>query len=180
MQSTALVLGIEEDDVVAFDSGVALNARYPTMSSLQSTTTKTLFEIDYVIPPNLALLYRLASGDSNNIHVDASAIPMLDSSRPLLHGLCTLGIVARFLLEWSNDNFNNSTLQHLEARFRKPVFIGDTISVKVWGFDDSKQDTASTCTRLAFNVSNATTGEVIVDKACAIMECRGAVVRSRL
>jgi len=171
MQSTALVLGVPEDIVIAFDSGMDRHARYKP-----SDESNPIFETEYVVPPNQALFYRLASGDSNKIHVDASAVPMLDSSRPLLHGLCTIGIVARFILQWTNDNYKHANLKHLEARFRKPVFIGDRICVRVWIVDGG----AGCDKHLAFTVRNAATKDVIVDNACAIVECLEDTKRSRL
>lgn len=172
MQSTALVLGVSSEDVVSFDSGIAKRTMYRPVSTHQPA----LFEAEYTVPPNQALLYRLASGDSNKIHVDASSVPMLDSPRPLLHGLCTLGISTRFILQWANDNYRNPHIRHLEARFSKPVFIGDRISVKVW----SVEDTAECVKHLAFIVRNMDTGEIVVDKGCAVVECQEAIGRSRL
>jgi acyl dehydratase len=172
MQSTALVLGVSSEDVVTFDSGITRRTMYRPASSSQTV----LFEAEYTVPSSQALLYRLVSGDSNKIHVDASLVPMLDSQRPLLHGLCTLGIAMRFILQWSNDNYKHSHIRHLEARFSKPVFIGDRISVKVW----SVNDTAECVKQLAFIVRNIDTGDIVVDKGCAVIERQEAVGRSRL
>jgi acyl dehydratase len=172
MQSTALVLGVSSEDVVTFDSGITRRTMYRPASSSQTI----LFEAEYTVPPSQALLYRLASGDSNKIHVDASLVPMLDSQRPLLHGLCTLGIATRFILQWLNDNYKHSHIRHLEARFSKPVFIGDKISIQVWSIDDTE-----VCVKqLAFIIRNMDTEEIVVDKGCAIIECQEATGRSRL
>jgi acyl dehydratase len=172
MQSTALVLGVSSEDVIAFDSGIPRRTMHQPASSSQIV----IFEAEYTVPSSQALLYRLASGDSNKIHVDASLVPMLDSQRPLLHGLCTLGIATRFILQWSNDNYKHSHIRHLEARFSKPVFIGDKISFKVWSVDD----TAGSVKQLAFIVRNVDTGDILVDKGCAVIECQEAIGRSRL
>lgn len=172
MQSTALVLGVSSEDVVTFDSGIAKR----TMDRPASSSQTILFEAEYTVPPSLALLYRLASGDSNKIHVDASLVPMLDSRRPLLHGLCTLGIATRFILQWLNDNYKHSHIRHLEARFSKPVLIGDNLYVQVWSVDD----TAECVEQLAFIVRNIDTGDILVDKGCAVIDCQEAIGHSRL
>jgi acyl dehydratase len=172
MQSTALVLGVSSEDVVTFDSGITKRTMYRPASSSQTV----LFEAEYTIPFSQALLYRLASGDSNKIHVNASLVPMLDSQRPLLHGLCTLGIATRFILQWLNDNYKHSHIRHLEARFSKPVFIGDRISVKVWSVDD----TTECVKQLAFIIRNIDTGDIVVDKGCAVIDCQEAIGHSRL
>ena len=48
--------------------------------------------------PNLALFYRIC-GDVNPLHVIPSAAEMAGFERPILHGLCTYGIVARAVFE---------------------------------------------------------------------------------
>jgi acyl dehydratase len=94
----------------------------------------------------------------------------------LLHGLCTLGIATRFILQWLNDNYKHSHIRHLEARFSKPVFIGDRISIKVWSVDDSTE-----CVKqLAFIVRNIDTGEIVVDNGYAVIDCQEVIGRSRL
>ncbi|MHA4851102.1 MaoC/PaaZ C-terminal domain-containing protein [Rhodococcus sp. MSC1_016] len=73
-----------------------------------------------------AVLYRL-TGDRHLIHVDPAAAQAAGFDRPILHGLCTLGVVARSLAEplgakpWE--------LRRIEARFAAPVFPGSTLVV---------------------------------------------------
>lgn len=73
-----------------------------------------------------AVLYRL-TGDRHLIHVDPAAAEAAGFDRPILHGLCTLGVVARSLAEplgakpWE--------LRRIEARFAAPVFPGSTLVV---------------------------------------------------
>ena len=146
MQSTALVLGVPSDKVVAYDAGVpklSLNPRIPTDRS-------PLFEWTYSTVPTQALLYRLASGDSNRIHVDTSAADMLGSekSAPLLHGLCTLGIVFRAFLQLVPSA--NETIRKLEGKFTQPVFVGDVLCVRIWSAEEQQQP--ETINRFLFDV----------------------------
>jgi acyl dehydratase len=168
MESTALVLGVPSDKVVAYDAGVprlSLNRRIPTDKS-------PLFEWTYITVPTQALLYRLASGDSNRIHVDTSAADMLGSekSAPLLHGLCTLGIVFRAFLQLVPAA--NETIRKLEGKFTQPVFVGDVLCVRIWS--DEEQQQPETGKRLLFDVIDKDTGVTLVDCGSAEFEQKEA------
>ncbi|MCP3468708.1 MaoC family dehydratase N-terminal domain-containing protein [Bradyrhizobium sp. CCGUVB1N3] len=75
--------------------------------------------------PQSALIYRL-SGDYNPIHADPAAAAKAGFERPILHGLCTLGIATRAALATFADGMPER-LGSLSARFSKPVFPGETI-----------------------------------------------------
>ena len=80
---------------------------------------------DIATLPQSALIYRL-SGDYNPIHADPEAATKAGFERPILHGLCTLGVATRALL----STFANGTPEHLKSlfvRFSRPVFPGETI-----------------------------------------------------
>mmetsp|Transcript_18453 Transcript_18453/g.39918 ORF Transcript_18453/g.39918 Transcript_18453/m.39918 type:complete len:431 (+) Transcript_18453:38-1330(+) len=106
--------------------------------------------IQYRIPKNAALLYRL-SGDYNQIHVESDLLGSHDESGkilktgPVLHGLCTMGYALRAVLHHVNHhNFNkNHQCENREVRlvsvkcnFVKPVFVGDALRVEVWDDGD--------------------------------------------
>ncbi|MBY8856837.1 enoyl-CoA hydratase [Nocardia sp. CA2R105] len=74
-----------------------------------------------------AALYRL-TGDRHLIHVDPVAAQSAGFPRPILHGLCTLGIVARGLA--AAVDAQPWELSALSARFSSPVFPGDVLSVR--------------------------------------------------
>jgi acyl dehydratase len=77
-----------------------------------------------------ALLYRL-SGDLNPLHIDPEVARAAGFDRPILHGSCTFGIVARAVLKAAAGN-RPQALRRFGARFSKPVYPGDTIRTQVW------------------------------------------------
>ena len=78
------------------------------------------------LPPERAVLYRL-TGDRHLIHVDPTAARAAGFRGPILHGLCTLGTVAKALAEplggqpWE--------LTAIEARFAAPVYPGSKLDI---------------------------------------------------
>jgi acyl dehydratase len=81
--------------------------------------------------PEQALLYRL-SGDLNPLHADpdfAEAAGFAEG--PILHGLCTFGIVTRALVRHLGGD--PGRIRALGAQFRKPVWPGDPIRTE--GYD---------------------------------------------
>ena len=80
---------------------------------------------DIATLPQSALIYRL-SGDYNPIHADPDAAAKAGFDRPILHGLCTLGVATRAVLTALADGAPER-LVSLSARFSRPVFPGETI-----------------------------------------------------
>ena len=79
-------------------------------------------------PVNAALYYRL-NGDRNPIHADPVAASKAGFDRPILHGLCTYGVVG-YLLTRTVCNHEPSRLRSLGVRFSSPVYPGETIRVQ--------------------------------------------------
>jgi acyl dehydratase len=77
-----------------------------------------------------ALLYRL-SGDYNPIHADPSLARKAGFDRPILHGLCTLGVATRAVLQTYCEN-DPARLRSLRLRFSSPVYPGETIITEFW------------------------------------------------
>lgn len=77
-----------------------------------------------------ALIYRL-SGDYNPIHADPGMARKAGFDRPILHGLCSLGIATRAVLRACCDDVP-TRLKSLKLRFSSPVYPGETLVTDVW------------------------------------------------
>ncbi len=80
--------------------------------------------------PEAALIYRL-SGDWNPIHADPAKAKSAGFDRPILHGLCTYGMIGRALIATACGG-KPERLRELNGRFSAPIFPGETIRVDVW------------------------------------------------
>jgi len=90
------------------------------------------WSVDVATSPQQALLYRLC-GDLNPLHADpaaAGANPDVTRGRPILHGLCTFGLVASAV-----QRASGRPLRGLSARFARPAWPGDTLVVQGWTTD---------------------------------------------
>jgi acyl dehydratase len=74
----------------------------------------------------LAALYRL-TGDLHPIHIDTEVAKANNFDRPILHGLCTLGIAARMVADAIESH--PCDLRTIKARLSAPVIPGETIKV---------------------------------------------------
>ncbi|MEX0427818.1 MaoC/PaaZ C-terminal domain-containing protein [Nocardioides sp. DS6] len=81
--------------------------------------------------PDQALLYRL-SGDHNPLHTDPAFAGRAGFDRPILHGMCTYGVVARRLLTELAGG-DPARFGSLRGRFSAPVLPGDALLIEVWG-----------------------------------------------
>ena len=85
------------------------------------------FQDQIKTPPNAALFYRL-NGDMNPIHADPVAAGKAGFTKPILHGLCTYGVVG-YLLTRSVCGHDPGRIRSLGVRFSSPVYPGETIRV---------------------------------------------------
>jgi acyl dehydratase len=84
--------------------------------------------------PQAALIYRL-SGDYNPLHAEPAVARAAGFERPILHGLCSFGVVGRALLAMVCDN-DPARLRSMQVRFSAPVYPGETIVTEVWNEAD--------------------------------------------
>ncbi|MES2282239.1 MAG: MaoC/PaaZ C-terminal domain-containing protein [Pseudomonadota bacterium] len=82
------------------------------------------------ILPRAALIYRL-SGDYNPIHADPVTARKAGFDRPILHGLCSLGVATRAIVQSACDD-KAERLQSLRLRFSSPVYPGETLVTELW------------------------------------------------
>ena len=91
----------------------------------------------YDVSPQQALLYRLC-GDRNPLHADPDFAKAAGFPAPILHGLCSYGIVLRLL---TDELFGGDATRvgGFTARFAGVVFPGETIRVRAWQEDGRRR-----------------------------------------
>ena len=77
-----------------------------------------------------ALLYRL-SGDKNPLHCDPDFAKMGGFDTPILHGLCSYGIVCKAVVDEMLGGAVDKVARY-QARFAGVVFPGETIVTSMW------------------------------------------------
>jgi acyl dehydratase len=90
-------------------------------------------EASYDVTPQQALLYRLC-GDRNPLHADPGFARAAGFPGPILHGLCSYGIVLRELTD-ALLGADAARVGGFAARFAGVVFPGETIAVRGWHED---------------------------------------------
>lgn len=80
--------------------------------------------------PQQALLYRL-SGDRNPLHADPALAAFGGFERPILHGLCSFGMVCKAVVDHALGGQSTSVASY-RARFAGVVFPGETLVISMW------------------------------------------------
>ena len=88
------------------------------------------FVVDLPTRPEQALYYRL-NGDDNPLHADPAVAEAAGFPRPILHGLCSFGVICHALLR-ALAGYDGTRLCGMELRFSAPVFPGETIRTEIW------------------------------------------------
>ena len=107
------------------------------------------FSAEYKTNSDQAALYRM-SGDLNPLHISPEFAAFGGFSSPILHGLCSLGISVRQVLQHFTDN-DPAQLTAVKVRFSKPVTPGQTLRTDMWRegeriiFHTSVTETGATC-----------------------------------
>ena len=88
------------------------------------------FVINAQTDVNQAALYRM-SGDRNPLHIDPAVAQAVGFKEPILHGLCTYGVICRgFVKEVFQSDA--AKIKSYSARFSTPVIPGESLQTKVW------------------------------------------------
>jgi acyl dehydratase len=111
-------------------------ARAPSETAPDSEDTKAV----YTTSPDQAAVYRL-TGDFHPIHIDPEVARANGFNKPILHGLCTLGIATRLVAE--TNGAHPCDLRSLKARLSAPVMPGETVVVRAHGSNKTYQFEAS-------------------------------------
>jgi acyl dehydratase len=104
------------------DGGPAAGNTPPERAADHVVESKTL--------PQQALLYRL-SGDKNPLHADPGFAKMGGFDVPILHGLCSYGIVCKAAVDHALGG-DTAKVARYQARFAGVVFPGETIVTSLW------------------------------------------------
>lgn len=149
--------------------------------------------------PDAAALYRLASQDLNPLHIDPGAAAAAGFPRPILHGLATLGIVVRCLMQEFGQGDSSSSrreqsvavsqlsdavsqLRSIKARFAGHVFPSEALLIEAWvqPTGESKgipedQLKPTTTKRIVFRVTTSERKTVVLSHAAVMFgpKCTG-------
>ncbi|SES23536.1 Acyl dehydratase [Lentzea xinjiangensis] len=87
------------------------------------------FVVETPTLPQQAYLYRLC-GDRNPLHADPEFARRAGFDQPILHGLCTYGVVCKAVTDAVLDG--PEQVSSFGARFAGVVFPGETLTTRVW------------------------------------------------
>lgn len=118
-------------------------------------------ETTYAVTPQQALLYRLC-GDRNPLHADPDFAKAAGFPAPILHGLCSYGIVLRELTDALLGG-DATRVGGFGAKFAGVVFPGETIAVRGW--HDDGRVVASATVAGGERDGSPVLGDVVLDLA---------------
>ena len=112
---------------------------------LPAPTGDPVLEVEVPTLPQQALLYRLC-GDRNPLHSDPAFAAMAGFDRPILHGLCTYGVVCKALVDGLLGG-DVSKVESFGTRFAGILFPGEPLHIRAWETETGYQATATAPTR---------------------------------
>ncbi|WP_269854207.1 MaoC/PaaZ C-terminal domain-containing protein [Streptomyces sp. RPT161] len=95
--------------------------------------------------PDQALLYRL-SGDWNPLHADPEFAKLAGFDRPILHGLCSYGIVLKAVVDTVLGG-EVARVTSYATRFAGIFFPGETLRIRMWAEEGRVQVSATAVER---------------------------------
>lgn len=135
------------------------------LSPLPARTADHCFE--RVVLTHQSLLYRQLA-DPNPLHADPEAAQLAGFPRPILHGMCSFGILGLMIVT-RFCGLQPARLHAMRARFSAPVFPGETLRCEFWREGSVLRFRASVPTRQAI-VLNQGWAEVDESDAPAVDE----------
>jgi acyl dehydratase len=111
-------------DLAVGETAPALPREPPDGPPLHSSTV--------VLEEDLPQRYADASGDHNPIHLDASYARAAGLPGVIVHGLASLAIATRTVLEAAG--LDASSVGRLGCRFTRPIAPGDALTTRVWAY----------------------------------------------
>ncbi|HEY7593218.1 MAG TPA: MaoC/PaaZ C-terminal domain-containing protein [Actinophytocola sp.] len=114
-----------------------------TAAELPDREPDRLLEVPVL--PQQALLYRLC-GDRNPLHADPEFAARAGFEQPILHGLCTYGMVCKSVVDSELDG-DVTRVASFATKFAGVVFPGETLRVRVWRTPTGHVVTASAAER---------------------------------
>jgi acyl dehydratase len=112
---------------------------------LPAPTGDPALEIEVPTLPQQALLYRLC-GDRNPLHADPEFAARAGFDRPILHGLCTYGVVCKALVDHLLEG-DVTRVASFGTRFAGILFPGETLRVRAWETPTGYQALATSADR---------------------------------
>jgi acyl dehydratase len=85
-------------------------------------------------------------GDRNPLHADPAFAAVAGFERPILHGLCTYGIVCKSVVDGMLDG-DMTRVGSFATKFAGVLFPGETLRIRVWTTDEGFTVTASAAER---------------------------------
>jgi multifunctional beta-oxidation protein len=125
------------------ERGLATASNNPPSRNPDATITEKTSECS-------AAIYRL-SGDLNPLHIDPETAAGGGFDRPILHGLCVLGISAKHV------HMTYGPFRNIKVRFAGITFPGQTLQTSMWKIGN----------RVIFQTSVVETGKVVLSAAGA-------------
>ena len=111
-------------------SGVEPASRLETFKAKTTEAAPADWVVTLPTLPQAALLYRLFA-DLNPLHADPLVAQKAGFDRPILHGLCTYGVVCRAVMQACLGG-DASRMHSLAGKFTAPVMPGDNLLIEIW------------------------------------------------
>jgi acyl dehydratase len=127
--SGALIATIEQTSLLRGDGGFG-GEPDPTGPPTPLLDREPDMVCDLATPAQLALLYRL-NGDFNPLHADPQVAHGAGFERPILHGMCTMGIACHAIIRSALD-YDATRLRSMAVRFSAPFMPGETLRTEIW------------------------------------------------